>query len=423
MSKYNIYLSSVKREFEAVRQQIFAGIATRSRLYDATGMEEYTAEDLPAVQKCRNDVKACRIYVCILGHMYGSIVNDGLGMSFTHHEYEEATLMKKQYPSIFERLIFVKEPFYENDDHPNLTALKKQLLSADQRLVKTFKSDDELPALILDALDNYVCSTNKITDINFDKIYLCDRVQPASEFDMFFDTSSDAVQFFLINSHEKDMPHFFIKRKELEFSEQELNTQQLYVTPVIIDNEDSFETVEYAIKAAIKTEWDKRKGWPKFKTAANVTVENGFAFMNELNIDILIIAWQIQSVHWKSDTLREHISAFYNKYAAFNKNIVTTKKIIFIGVLSYSTGSALTQEEFEAKVNNIMYGKKLTKFSLINRLDIKQWINSAGLEDNPSIQENLVEISFPDHTKESFFLSELEEPLKNIIRRCSGQQD
>ena len=92
-------------------------------------------------------------------------------------------------------------------------------------------------------------------------------------------------------------------------------------------------------------------------------------------------------------------------------------------MLSYSTGSTLTREEFEAKVNNIMYGKKLTKFSLINRLDIKQWLNDADLEDNPDIQENLVEVSFPDHAKESFFLSELEEPLKNIIRRCSGQQD
>jgi len=421
MSKYKIYISSVKREFEEVRQQIFAGIATRSRLYDATGMEDYTAEDIPAVQRCRNDVKACRIYVCILGHTYGSIVSDGRGMSFTHHEYEEAVFMKKEHPSAFERLIFVKEPFYENDDHPNLTEIKKQILSVEQSLVKVFKNDAELPALILDALDNYVCNVTTVTDTCFDKIYLCDRVQPASEFDMTFDKSTDAVQFFLINSHEKDMPHFFIKRKELEFSEQELTTHHLYVNPVIIEQDYSFDAVEYAIKAAIKTEWNKRKGWPKFQTAATVTVENGIAFMNQLGIDILIIAWQIQSVHWRSDALKEHISAFYEKYAAFNRNITTARKIIFIGVLSYSAGSSLTREQFEAKISSIMYGKMLSKFSLINRLDIKEWLNKAELVRNPGIQENLLEISFPDNSKESFFLSELEEPLKNIIRKCSGQ--
>jgi hypothetical protein len=384
-------------------------------------MEEYTAEDIPAVQRCRNDVKDCRIYVCILGHMYGSIVNDGRGISFTHHEYEEAVSMKEKYPSGFERLIFVKEPFYENDDHPNLTEIKKQILSVEQSLVKIFKHDDELPALILDALDNYVCNVSTVTNTCFDKIYHCDRVQPASEFDMSFDKSTDAVQFFLINSHEKDMPHFFIKRKELEFSEQELTTHHLYVNPVIIEQDNSFDAVEYAIKAAIKTEWNKRKGWPKFKSANDVTVENGLAFINELNIDILIIAWQIQSVHWKSDKLKEHISAFYEKYTEVNSRVPSSRKIIFVGVLSYSSGSSLTREQFEAKVSNIIYGKMLSKFSLISRLDIKQWLYDAELEDNPDIQENLIEINFPDHSRESFFLSEMEEQLKNIIRKCSGQ--
>src|SRR4051794_19511042 len=119
MAKYKVYISSVKREFEKVREQIFIEIAKRSRLFDANGMEEYTAEDLPAVEKCRQDVRDCNIYVCILGHMYGSIVNDGKGMSFTHYEYAEATLMKQKSPGSFARLVFVKEPFYEDDDNPN----------------------------------------------------------------------------------------------------------------------------------------------------------------------------------------------------------------------------------------------------------------------------------------------------------------
>ncbi len=66
-------------------------------------------------------------------------------------------------------------------------------------------------------------------NVNFDKIYLCDRKPQSLYFDRYLELTDEAIQFFLINSHQKDMPHFFVERKKLEFSESDIKTIELLV--------------------------------------------------------------------------------------------------------------------------------------------------------------------------------------------------
>jgi hypothetical protein len=393
-------------------------------------MEDYTAEDLPAVVRCRRDVANCDIYVCIWGYKYGTVVNDGRGLSFTHHEFEEATDKKIQ------RLIFLKTFPPESkiiDDNDNLRVLKDVISNREQLLTKSFDDDSKLPDLILKALDKYIVSFKEDverrkterealirTHVDYNKIYLCDRQPQDSFFDKKRREVKDPLQFYLIKCHENDMPHFFIERKKLEFEDREIKTIELFVQPAVLEDDNDYESVEFAIKKAILKVWNKMPVFDKhkFRDEDEVTPQKALEVLDALQeYKYLLIAWNIQSIYWKNDKLQEHISTFYKKCNDLNKSIRTDKKIFFFGMLTYTAESPISRNEFEQRIDKIEYGNVFPPFPLIKTVDIKTWLSENEIEDNPEDQRIIIASSVPDKNRNEYFLSELEKPLRTILEK------
>lgn len=83
-----VFLSSTYKD---MREERFA-VEKAIRLMEIpfVGMEYFGSDDRTPIEVCLDRVRQCSIYVGIIGLQYGSFV-PGTTMSFTEHEYEEAS--------------------------------------------------------------------------------------------------------------------------------------------------------------------------------------------------------------------------------------------------------------------------------------------------------------------------------------------
>ncbi len=421
MPELNVYLSSPYLEFKDTRQDFLTKIQGRRYLYQITAMEDYRAEDRNVLYKCIEDVEKCNIYVCIIGEAYGSIAKDNngtdTGKSFTYWEYATACKRKARGEDI-ERLILIKSVPPGKELNPLLKQWKQEI-AASQLQTIYFDELDEIPQKIIESLDNFVSKRLQASmqkkDVMQDKLYLCNRTKQNQEFVSSMD--DDPVQFFLLNGHDKDLPHYFIRRKEIEFEDSSYQWNNINIKPAIPNDVKEFDKVEKYIKAEM---FSKLK-WRKFKLATDVTIEGLINYMNENQLDYLSISWFIESTYWKNDKLNEFIVSFYDKYKKINAGLITDKRIIFFGILRYTDNPDMSEEEFNNRISTLLWEHNLPKFEKLNKTDIIDWLCDNQIEEMSSRGDELVSLYVKDIVEKDLYFSEAENGLMQIIKLYNQQ--
>ncbi len=419
MEPFNVYLSSPYLEFKEKREKFLTEIQARSKLYEVTAMEYYTAEDRNVLYKCIEDVQKCRIYVCIIGEHYGSIAKDkdgnDTGKSFTYWEYATACKRKERCEDI-ERLILIKN-VANPGSLPLLLQQWKQEIGASQIQTTYYNTEEDISRIIIDSLDNYVrkrfeALINKI-DIPERMIYKCNRTEQNQEFLTSFSFDESPLQFFLLNSHDKDLAHYFVKRQEIEFEEKQEEWADIDIRPVIPNDLSDTDKLENYIKAAIFT----KLKWKKFKSPKDVTVQALFEYMEADEIKYLSISWFIESTYWKNEKLNDFIAWFYNKYEQLNVQLAPTdKRIFFFGILRYIDDPNFPEDSFYTKVKNIIWKNTLPKFKKINRQDIKDWLTDNKIEELSTRCDELISVYIKNLVDKDLYFSEVEGGLREIIK-------
>ncbi|MEP7107625.1 MAG: DUF4062 domain-containing protein [Ferruginibacter sp.] len=414
MDKLNVYLSSPYMEFKDIRDKFLTEIKSRNKLYNINAMENYLAIDKDVLSTCINDVNNCQIYVLVLGDRYGSIAKKNdveSGRSFTYWEFD-ASNKKKNSGKEIERLILLKSGPATADENPLLTAWKKEIAESQIQTVY-YNEQAEIPQKILDCLDNFTLQRIQASiqkkDILRDKIFLCNREEINLEFSVSID--NDPIQFFVLSGHEFDLPHYFVKRLEIEYEDREKKWKNINIKPLIPETATEFEKAGIYIKSAIFNELK----WKKFQLPNDVTPEGITQYMTENNIDYLSISWFIESALWKNDKLKDFIITFYQKYNVINTDLKTDKRILFFGILRYVPNINITEEQFYEKVKKIQWEHNLPKFSKIKKQDIKDWLNKNEIEDIEMRCEELVSLYLKDIMHGDMYYKDVEGGLQKML--------
>jgi hypothetical protein len=401
-------------EFKNIRDQFLKEIQSRNKLYDITAMEDYLAIDKDVLSTCINDVNNCNIYVLVLGDKYGSIAKkDGAdsGRSFTYWEFD-ASNKKKNSGQDIERLILLKGGPAAPDENPLLTAWKKEI--AESQIQTVYYSDqEEIPQKILDCLDNFTLQRIQASiqkkDVLRDKIFLCNRQEINLEFSVSIDDSP--IQFFVLSGHENDLPHYFVKRQEIEYEDRKKNWKNINIKPLIPETITDFEKAEIYIKSAIFNELK----WKKFLLPKDINPQGIVQYMAENNIDYMSISWFIESALWKNDRLKDFIVSFYKKNSELTAGLETGKRILFFGILRYVPNNKITEDEFYERIKNIQWEHNLPKFSKIKKQDIKDWLNDNEIEDIEMRCEELISLYLKNISTGDMYYQEVEGGLQKML--------
>lgn len=399
-----VYISSTS-EFQQIRQDIISEIKKRPKLYQVNSMEDYTAENLPAVVRCREDVDKCHIYVCIWGSQYGTVVNDGKGMSFTHHEFDEATIKGK--PTLIFLKNFPKESGIQ-DNHPNLVKLKNEISNEKQLLTKKFSNDKELPDFISAALDNYVASLqkDKTEGKNYTKVLLCNREEINQDLHFSVNKNKNPVQFYMLKGHEKDLPGYFVERQKIEDADQDIRSDDIRITPFFGDNIDTYEDAEEIIKAqiALKLKWKKQWG--------EIAPETIIQYMDG-KCDNLFVVWIIEVGVWRNEKLKNYILQFCKKFGT-NSASNTNKRILFFGILRHAEESGITLEQFYKLIGDISWDKNLL-LTKITKTNVKDWLEENDIASVNATADYLIQSYLNDIAENPLHFSEVENGLRKMI--------
>ena len=159
-----IYISSTYRDLEAYRRAV--SDILRQAGNTVIGMEDYPAVDQRPLDKCREDVANCDIYVGIFAWYYGYIpLNDNPeGKSITELEYRHASVLGKQ------RLIFLLRedapwppPMIDKGQQSaRIEALRAEL--GREHTVKFFENKDDLAAKVAASVA-YFLSTSQVSTL------------------------------------------------------------------------------------------------------------------------------------------------------------------------------------------------------------------------------------------------------------------
>jgi hypothetical protein len=242
-----------------------------------------------------------------------------------------------------------------------------------------------------------------------DKIYLCDRTEINDEFLGYID--EDPIQFFLLCGHEDDLPHYFVRRKEIEFEDSSFQWKNITIRPNIPETVTDFEQAVIYIKSGIFNELK----WRKFRLPKDVTPEGIIQYMTENNLDYLSISWFIESALWNNDRLKDFIVSFYRKYDTVNAGLKTDKRILFFGILRYVQGSSITEQEFYDRIKSIQWEHNLQKFRKINRQDLKNWLMDNGIEHLETRCDELISLWLRQIMDGDLYYKEVEAGLGKIL--------
>ncbi len=414
--RLNVYLSSPYMEFKEIRDKFLSEIQSRNKLYEIRAMEDYLAEDKDVLETCIQDVKNCNIYVLILGDKYGSIAKkdgEASGKSFTYWEYKTANEKKNSGKDI-ERLILLKAGAPAADENPLLTAWKKEI-GASQIQTVYYETQDEIPQIILDSLDNFtrrrLMAYIQKKDVIKDKIYLCNRNEINLELVISID--NDPIQFFVLSGHTNHLPQYFIKRQEIEYADSGTKWNNITIKPSIPEAISVFEKAESYVWAAIYEELKSR--YKKFKNFKDVTPETIIQYMSDNNIDYLSISWYIKSALWKNDNLKKFIVSFYEHYNIINANLKSDKHIMFFAILTYVPNDNITEEEFYGTIKNIQWEHNLPKFSKITKDDIKDWLSKNEIEETEMRSEELISLYLNEVNQSDLYYTEVEGGLNKML--------
>jgi hypothetical protein len=420
MGQNKVYISSTYRDLAEYRFKVleFFHKKTLQQYFDVVSMEGYVADDTEPRLECIEDVKNCSVYILILAKRYGYIPPDKninpLQISITELEYNAAVASKKPILAFFcdEKIVF--EDDKDEEKKVKLQNFKQNVQSYKMMHPVGFTNSDHLTLQVAESIINRYSLKIEVTERNLDDIIYCDRSVEMEKFDIPFYNSSKLLNFFLINCHAFDMPYKFIDRKELDFKNEERKYISLKIRLASNDYPDTTE-LEKGFKIAIMKQWNGASFsvGHKFKDIKDVNFEKIQSNLQLLNIECLIITWEIQSIYWKNDMMKNLISELYQRFENLNQEGME-RKIVFIGIINYVEGSELSYAQFQDKISTIQYGNGQIKLSMIDKQAIKNWLIDKEIEDNPKLQSAIISEKFSANP-EGYYYCDIETPLREIL--------
>jgi hypothetical protein len=142
-----VYLSSTYEDLRPTRETVYR--ALRKIRCDVIAMEDYVPQGVAPLQKCRADVRACDIYVGIIGWRFGYIP-PGETQSITELEFREATREPRKECLLFLADESLRPAVLDPAELTRIEALRAEL----QRdfLVGFFRSADQLATDVVAAV-------------------------------------------------------------------------------------------------------------------------------------------------------------------------------------------------------------------------------------------------------------------------------
>ncbi|HEY9364011.1 MAG TPA: DUF4062 domain-containing protein [Chitinophagaceae bacterium] len=427
---HKVYISSVYSEFDETRKVIIQYINERAQLYELTGMENYGAEDRRILQKCIDDVNNTEVYICILGYKYGSIAIDekeaANKISFTHWEFNTACEKKSDNKKI-ERLIYLKEAPNLIDNDARLTQLKKSIKESQTILCRIFQKDEDLPKMILKDLDNYIARITNAAGISENEKYFCDREEQSMDFDQVFFIKKKAIpiHFFLLSGRDKDSHLSFTERYRCllksKNNEQEIPEIicNIKINPPSNENKIA-ESIKWKINQNLMSAFNADP--LQEMNAANVC-----KLLKQQKKNYIIINLFVQSTYFKesfTEIYKRGFTKFYNDFSG-DATGCGDIKIIFFLLLTYPDNAA-DEIIFNTAFDDdpFFLENKLPPLNKITALEIKDWLRSRHIEENPTHIKNLITTFFCDwcqNDTDEFFMSDAEIGMEKVIFHYNNQ--
>lgn len=422
MPKQKVYISSTFRDLKEYRATLIGLFQNQLKNnFELTEIMERMFDDgssTPFLQDCMEAVEASDFYIIILGNRVGSFPPNET-RTYTEIEIDTAFEHNKH-------IFFLKFAEFDEKLIDNKAKHEEIIKKFDGRPSHTFKDILEFQNAFLLNLYQFFPTNN--SQIAFDDIYFCDRVNQSSIFNEGY-IEENTIQFLMLSSHENDLPQSFVKRKKLEYDEEEYSTIEIEIDPTIAPG-DSYDMVEKALHGSIVGPWNSNEILKNYKLGLGrkFSVEDTLQILSKTNNKFLFISWQIKSIYWKNENLKDYLTAFYNKYSGISATLPKSdQKIFFIGIANYTDIPEMTLLDFQQKVKGIKFGNiapiELTK---INKEDIKTWMREKKIETNPINQEAKIKFAYesevnPDLKNKlmnasEYYMAEIENSLKKILQ-------
>ncbi len=164
---YRVFVASTWEDFKAEREKILE--ALRNFYYQHVTMEYFGADTRRPIEKCLDEVRSSDVFVGIIGHRYGTILDD-TGKSYTHTEYEEAVKIGLPCLIYFRSDdIPILPKYFDRDQNSinKLEELKKKLLN--KHTIHHFKYSDDLVVRVTSDISSLI-QRIKVDDSNYSSV-------------------------------------------------------------------------------------------------------------------------------------------------------------------------------------------------------------------------------------------------------------
>lgn len=398
-----VYISSTHTDLIDERAKL--RLALKRAGYDPWCMEEYPAFSERPKNKCEDDVRACDIYICIMGTKYGSKPN-GYDLSFTEYEYLAAYTCQPQK----EILVFIKE--VEPID-PELDEFRKRIQKKHGSLL--FKTEADLA---VDALASIVHSQQKkiaqsTRRINRNLIYLCDREPQYSDLSEKRIAVKGRPVLFSLEGLTKNKHRSFLKR--LNFKEDKLFLE--IEVNLKVEGCNSANAVSKRILTSIFTDLEN-KGIPVGGKLAYPTLKNFFSSQPYKTI-LIVIYVQESSINDKQklQKYKDGIAAFADDI----KELTLEEKSLLICICLEERA-----ENSDVRLPQIVSSNRsitrLPRLPDIVTGDVEDWLQRHQIETDWHEIENIVKSIYKSGAN-ALPLSEIEQELEKIIQAYNSKND
>lgn len=155
--KYQIFISSTYEDLKEERRKVQDTILSMYQF--PIGMEMFSAADEEQWEIIRETIDSSDYYVLLIGHRYGSVIQEGedAGISYTQKEFHYA--LEKNIPVLaflIDKDVAVTPDKIEQDDEKKvkLEAFKKEVI--EKRTVQWWKNSDDLANKVMNSLNKQI---------------------------------------------------------------------------------------------------------------------------------------------------------------------------------------------------------------------------------------------------------------------------
>lgn len=153
---YRVFLSSTARDLDPWRTAVYEKL-NRMLLVHPTWMKDWPAHDDKAQDVCEGYVRHCDIFVCLIGHCFGSAPDSQPNRSYTMLEYDWAEKYKK--PKLIHRApSSFRVPYdlvmAQSTEHHSLQESSRNEITVHTGQSEAWETPAKLAAAVKDAVQN-----------------------------------------------------------------------------------------------------------------------------------------------------------------------------------------------------------------------------------------------------------------------------